>query len=83
MAAQRPLEFVLADAELAEIVTRGDENPGTLGPAEWERYNNYAFMVLLVGARPHKGRSAQVLARERARVCRAVPVLRGGEISGL
>ncbi len=46
MAAQRPLEFVMADAELADIVTRGDENPGALGPAEWERYSNYAFMVI-------------------------------------
>ncbi len=46
MAGQRPTELMLADAELADIVTRGHDDPTALSPGEWQRYSAYVFMMI-------------------------------------
>ena len=45
MASQRPWELLIADSELADIVSRGHENPADLTRPEWARYSAYTFMV--------------------------------------
>lgn len=42
---QRPLELLIADADLADIVTRGHEDPETLNEPEWKRYSSYVFLM--------------------------------------
>ena len=44
--AQRPLELMIADPELADIVNRGHDDPEALNPAEWSRYSNYTLIVI-------------------------------------
>ena len=43
---QRPMELILTDSELADLVDRGHNAPDSLSSGEWERYSTYTFMVL-------------------------------------
>jgi hypothetical protein len=43
--AKRPLELLIADEELAAIVTAGYENPATLSPEEWQRFAMHQVMA--------------------------------------
>ena len=42
---QRPIELLIADQELAEIVEIGELNPGALNPAQWKRFCYYQVMA--------------------------------------
>lgn len=43
---QRPMELALSEPALAELVNRGNNDPESLSPEEWERYSTYTFMVM-------------------------------------
>lgn len=43
--AQRPLEIIIADQELAAIVEKGSIDPDALTPAEWVRFGDYFLMA--------------------------------------
>ncbi len=43
--AQRPLELLIADQELAAIVTAGYQDPAALSPDEWQRFAMHQVMA--------------------------------------
>jgi len=43
--AQRPIEMLIADQELAQIVEIGERNPDTLTPAQWKRFCSYQLLA--------------------------------------
>ena len=42
---QRPMELLIADQELAEIVETGELNPDSLTSAQWKRFCNYQLLA--------------------------------------
>jgi len=46
MLLQRPWEFVIEDAGLADVVATGLATPDLLGPADWLRYSNHMLLQI-------------------------------------